>query len=90
MTDFRFRSEDGEIDVNYKTDILQNNPDGRFTIMQIDGLDPEEVEMGFPSKELESNVGEFIKFAEDNDLELTRNDGKSVQTLVELPEEDPQ
>lgn len=86
MTDFRFRNGDGSIDVNYKTDILKNNENGLFTIMQIDGLGDAEVEMGFPSQELESSVGEMIEFADDNDLELVRNDGETAQTLVALPE----
>lgn len=90
MKILRFYNEDLSVDVQYKTDLINDNATN-FTVLEVSGLDEAEIEKGIDFKLLEYNLYQFIEFAQDNELALSTQDvgtpvDKEPIILVELPE----
>ena len=86
MTDLIFSNANRSTTVKYATDLLRNNQDGRFTVMQITGSKEAQKTLGLNFTEIEKNVAKFVEFAEENELRLERNDGSTKTVLVDIPE----
>lgn len=94
MKILRFYNEDNTIDVAYKVDLINDSDQlSNLTVMDVIGLDANEIEKGINFKLLKYNLSEFKKFAIDNELALSSQEvgstvDKSPVILVELPEQE--
>lgn len=84
MTDLIFTDEDGSFKAIFRTDLLKGN-DGIFTVMDIQGLEDAEKATGLDFSLEENDLGTFINYAQNNNLQLERNDGENSEILVASP-----
>lgn len=89
MKTFLFHNSSGTLQVEYVTDLIGNNI-GKFTVMQIKGLEESEEAAGLGFSELVYDYPSFVAFAEANNLLLDIIDNSSnepqevVNSYIEL------
>lgn len=91
MTDFKFTNDSGNVNVTFRTDLVDGN---NFTVMQITGLNALDVTNSHGEKWLsyfkklagtQYSVGAFVDFAEDHHLNLYQiNEAGVAIQLVDL------
>lgn len=87
MKDLTFKDQNGSLNVTFRTSLISTT--GAFTVLTINGLDPNnftntfrEDKLATSFLKLPSTVDAFIKFATTNKLQLTMADSNGANSVI--------